>query len=231
MKKSNIFKIAALTAVFAVASMFAYAQNIGTNGIGAADGPSIKVIDNKGTVKYIQSNNGITTITSTTAGNETRTTFQLGGTLDTATYINTAGQIFGLMGLAWETGLPAANQSATTGYTLLVRDESNGQTKKLLLSDIVDAGTYVEVLSATVTANTYPITLNGVTLESYKTVYVFRNGAKLIAGVDYSITNGTNSIVTLNRAGTASADYAGGSSAWETYPLYENDRIEIQFIK
>lgn len=92
MKKRNLFKLAALTAVFALGSMFANAQTTVTTDSATvrshADGPVVKVIDNKGTVKYLQSNNGITTITSTVPGNQTTTTFQLGGTLDTNTYID-----------------------------------------------------------------------------------------------------------------------------------------------
>jgi hypothetical protein len=38
---------------------------------------TVKVVDNKGTIKYFQSNNGITQITNTTA-DKTTTTWQLG---------------------------------------------------------------------------------------------------------------------------------------------------------
>ena len=47
MKKRNLFKIAALTAVFALGSMFANAQN-------PTPVPAVKLIDNKGTIKYLQ---------------------------------------------------------------------------------------------------------------------------------------------------------------------------------
>ena len=107
MKKRNLFKLAALTAVFALASMFANAQTIPTTDSATtrqyANGPSIKVIDNKGTVKYLQSNNGITSITSTISGQQTVTTFQLGGSLDDSTYIDLAGNKFGLKNLTYST--------------------------------------------------------------------------------------------------------------------------------
>jgi len=227
MKKTNLFKMAALTAVLALGSMFASAQTIPTTDSATtrqyADGPSIKVIDNKGTVKYIQSNNGITAITSTLSGQQTVTTFQLGGTLDDSTYIDLAGNKFGLKQLTY----------STTGrtYEFVVIDSITGEFRKQKLTDLIDAGTYIDVLTADVAAATYVITLNGVTLESFKTVYVFRNGAKLIAGVDYSVTNAANSTVTLNRGGAGVQYGTVPSGGYETYPLYLGDRIEIQFIK
>lgn len=227
MKKTNLFKMAALTAVFALGSMFASAQTIPTTDSATtrqyADGPSIKVIDNKGTVKYIQSNNGITAITSTLSGQQTVTTFQLGGTLEDSTYIDLAGNKFGLKQLTY----------STTGrtYEFVVIDSITGEFRKQKLTDLIDAGTFISVLAADVSAATHPITLTGITLESFKTVYVFRNGAKLIAGVDYEVTNATNSIVTLMRNG-AGTQYSGApADSYESYPLYLGDRIEIQFIK
>lgn len=56
-------------------------------GAAAANGAVIRLIDNKGTIKYLQSRNGLTQITSENTGNETVTTWQLGGTLDAHTYI------------------------------------------------------------------------------------------------------------------------------------------------
>jgi hypothetical protein len=52
-----------------------------------------KVVDNKGTIKYFQSNNGITQITNTTA-DKTTTTWQLGGTLTEDTFIDATGSIW-----------------------------------------------------------------------------------------------------------------------------------------
>jgi hypothetical protein len=227
MKKTNLFKMAALTAVFALAGMFASAQTISTTDSATvrsgADGPEIKVIDNKGTVKYIQSNNGITTITSTVAGNQTRTTFQLGGTLEDSTYIDLAGNKFGLKQLTYS--------STGRTYEFVVIDSITGEFRKQKITDLIDAGTYIDVLTADVSANTYAITLNTVTLESFKTVYVFRNGAKLIAGVDYTVTNAASSIVTLMRNGAGSQYTGAPANSYESYPLYLGDRIEIQFIK
>ncbi len=227
MKKTNLFKMAALTAVLALGSMFASAQTVPTTDSATtrqyADGPSIKVIDNKGTVKYIQSNNGITSITSTLAGQQTVTTFQLGGTLTDSTFIDLNGNPFGLNNLTYS--------STGRTYEFVVIDSTTGEFRKQKITDLIDAGTYIDVLTADVAAATYVITLNGVTLESFKTVYVFRNGAKLIAGVDYSVTNAANSTVTLNRGGAGTQYASAPSNSYENYPLYLGDRIEIQFIK
>lgn len=213
MKKTNIFKVAALTAVFAVAGMFANAQNIGTGTISTPDGPVVKVIDNKGTVKYFQSNNGITTITSTAPGQLTTTTWQLGGTLDTATYINTDGKIFGLMGLLWNTDT-ASTGGTTAGYSLLVRDEATGRTMKRQATDLIQAGQ--ELFIATDNLVTYTLT-SGVVLPLFNKVYVYRNGAKLIADIDYDVAG---SVITLNP-----------SNPNENFTIYAGDKIEVHYIK
>lgn len=219
MKKTNIFKVAALTAVFAVAGMFANAQT--TNPASAnvtqanADGPVIKVIDNKGTVKYLQSNNGITTITSTTTNNLTTTTWQLGGQLIENTYIDVNGNVFGLDNITVTTDTAATTASAVhgtggAGWTLLVRNESTGAIQKMLATDLVQSGQ--EVFTATDGLVTYQLT--GITLPAYQSVYVYRNGAKLIANEDYTIAS---DVVTL----------VPGSN----FVIYAGDRIEVHYIK
>ena len=54
-------------------------------------GGSIRVIDNKGTIKYLQLKNGLTMLTNTTA-DITTTTWQLGGTLTDDTFIDIDGR-------------------------------------------------------------------------------------------------------------------------------------------
>ena len=103
---------------------------------------SIKLIDNKGTVKYLQTSNGLTTLTNTGGTNVTTTTLQLGGTLSYDTYIDVDDKVFALDGIELESG--EASTDATTksdhgtgtGYTFLVRDEATGAIKKLLLNDL-----------------------------------------------------------------------------------------------
>lgn len=225
MKKTNIFKVAAITALFAVAGMFATAQTTDPASADVtqtgADGPVIKVIDNKGTVKYLQSNNGITTITSTTTANLTTTTWQLGGTLVDDTYIDVDGNVFALDGIPMvdTTTLSPSTDATTlsshgtgTGYTILVRNEATGATMKILASDLLKVQSGQEVFTATDGLVTYTIT--GVTLPSYKSVYVYRNGAKLIADDDYTVSG---SVVTLVPA--------------SNFTVYAGDKIEVHYIK
>jgi len=63
-----------------------------------ATNTSVKLIDNKGTIKYLQVANGLTSITNTTA-DKTLTTWQLGGELTADTYIDVDGKVFGLDGI------------------------------------------------------------------------------------------------------------------------------------
>ena len=53
----------------------------------------VRVVDNKGTIKYLQVQNGLTMMTNTT-GNINTTTWQLGGTLENNTTINLNGKFF-----------------------------------------------------------------------------------------------------------------------------------------
>ena len=194
----------------------------------AAGDAVVRVIDNKGTIKYLQSSNGITTITSTTSGSATTTTWQLGGTLTDSTYIDVSDKIFALDGIALiNPTTESASTDATTlsshgtgtGYTLLVRDEATGATKKLLMSDLVKGGNNnqaaVIATDATYTDATVP---NDITK-----IWVYRNGAKLLAGVDYTISGlvGAVTVTIKNANGSAPEDYAFNTG----------DRIEVQWIK
>ena len=191
---------------------------------GAGAGETVRVIDNKGTIKYFQSNNGITTITSTTAGSATTTTWQLGGTLTDNTYIDVDGNAFALDGIELvDTSTLAASTDATTesdhgtgtGFTLLVRDEVTGATKKLLASDLIQSG--AQSISATLGQTAFSLTGSPI-LPAFSQVWVYRNGAKLRSNVDYTVAT---SVVTLVPGGTAPNDWA----------VYAGDIIEIQYIK
>lgn len=211
-----------------------------------ADGPIVRVIDNKGTIKYMQSNNGITTITSTTPGETTTTTWQLGGTLLEDTYIDVDGNVFAFDGIelvdtsALAASVDAVDQSDAgtgTGWTILVRDEATGAVKKLLATDLIQSGqTYFTVATDGVTVFDLASTTAGLPgtgdgaaitelvaaapLPAFSQVYVYRNGAKLIAGIDYTIT--TPSSITLVPVTTA------GSQQWNTLA---GDVIEVHYIK
>lgn len=189
-------------------------------------GGYVRVIDNKGTKKFLQSNNGITMFTDTTPDGGIVTTWQLGGTLTENTVIDTNGNVFSITGTADASGDAAATGYNTAGYTLLVRDEISGEMKKLLVTDLITSGqTYFTAIADNqlvydVSAATANPQMAGaqIPLPDYSKVYVFRNGAKLIANVDYTISGST---VTLDPSGSI-----GG--AWA---VYTGDIIEIQYFK
>jgi len=192
-------------------------------------GGSIRVIDNKGTIKYLQSNNGITTVSNTTAnGDVTTTTWQLGGTLSSDTDIDLAGNVFSLDQVlevdptamnAPATDIAATTTSvvagANTGWTILVRDEATGAIKKLKATSLIQSGR--EEFTATAAQTAYVLTGNPV-LPAFAQVYVYRNGAKLRASVDYTVAVST---VTLIPGTTPPNDWA----------VYADDIIEVHYIK
>jgi len=191
-------------------------------------GGSVRVIDNKGTIKYLQSDNGITMLSNTT-NNVTTTTWQLGGTLIDDTIIDVDGNVFAIDGIALID--PATDDASTdatdgstsanatgTGYTILVRDEATGETKKLLATDLLDSGQEAfTTTAAQVGAPAFALT-GAPTLPDFSKVWVFRNGAKLIANLDYTVAGST---VTLVPQTAVPNDWA----------LYEGDVIEVQYVK
>lgn len=179
---------------------------------------SIKLIDNQGTIKYLQVKNGITSLTNASAlpGNETVTTLSLGGVLSTDTFIDASasGVVFGLKGSDQETGNAATISTLnSSGYTLVVFDEATGEIKKLLVSalDIVGASDTFVVAATPLT--TYTVAVPGLSLTAGKT-FVFRNGVKLTANgspPDYTTSGSTVTIHT-------------------SIPLFSGDIIEVQYI-
>jgi len=193
----------------------------------AGAGVSVKLVDNKGTIKYLQTNNGITSITSTTAGSATTTTWQLGGTLTDNTYIDVDSNVFALDGIELvDTSVLGSSTDATdqsdhgtgTGWTVLVRDEATGAIKKLLATDLIETGyaNYTAV-AADETAGTKGITAVGVptALVNKGKLWVYRNGTKLVYGTDFTVSA---DLVTVTEV----------SSSWD---LYTDDYFEIQWIK
>ncbi|XRE42123.1 hypothetical protein ACIVBQ_000327 [Tenacibaculum discolor] len=192
----------------------------------------VKVIDNKGTVKYLQSTNGITQFTDTAPNGGVVTTWQLGGTLNTATTITTNGQNFTIDGNTFTlvgtdqvdaATVAAVDQVAATayngdGFTVLVKDETDGTVRKILAADLLQVqGIHATatVDAADQTANSKTITVTGVTATtSFYKVSVYRNGAKLVAGTDYTF-------------GADSVTVAGGTN----FNMYDGDQIEINYIR
>jgi hypothetical protein len=194
---------------------------------GNGEGVSVKLIDNKGTIKYLQTNNGITSITSTTAGSATTTTWQLGGALSDDTYIDVDGNVFALDGIELvDTASLSPSADATdqsdhgtgTGWTLLVRDEATGAIKKLKASDLVSGIRIVHTQGADASADV-AITVTGLPVltaaTTFAKLFVYRNGAKLRSGVDFVAT-----------ANTVTITYSASD-----LPMYSGDVVEVQYIK
>jgi hypothetical protein len=234
--KNKYLKLGMMAAVMLSASI-GFAQtapaDAGTNaGIqkDAGAGESIKVIDNKGTIKYLQTNNGITSITSTAGGNKTTTTWQLGGELTNDTYINASGAIFAIDGIALAAGA-ASTDAATndlagttgtgvgTGYTFLVRDEATGATKKLLASDLITGIRVEDTQGLDATANV-TIAVMGLPILTAGTsaakLSVYRNGVKLRFTEDFLNTTADQITIIYDAA---------------DLPMYAGDVIEIQYLK
>lgn len=223
------FAVLALTVGFAQAQQTTgdYArETVITPGsaVGAGDDGAVKVIDNKGTIKYLQVKNGLTTLSNTT-GDVTTTTWQLGGTLTDSTWIDVDNSIFGLDGLdlidpavdsASTDAISGSDHGTGTGYTILVRDEETGAIKKLLVTNLIESGH--QVYTATAGQTTFTVNSGGTPLPDYSKVFVFRNGAKLIANLDYTISGDDVTLVPT-------------TTGVNTWAVYADDIIEVQFVK
>jgi len=193
-------------------------------------GGAVKVIDNKGTVKYLQVQNGITMLTNTT-GDKTTTTWQLGGQLTDDTYIDVNGKAFALDGIDMvdpATLLPSTDATdkslhgTGTGYTMLVRDEVTGAIKKLKATQLVISGHQIFAATAGATAQVFAVTTPDNVLPDFSKVSVYRNGAKLVASVDYTIS--ASSITVTPTAYTV----AGADNEWE---FNAADVVEVHWFK
>ncbi len=199
---------------------------------------SVRVVDNKGTIKYLQANNGLTQIVNTTS-DVTTTTWQLGGSLTDNTYIDANGKVFALDGLALASGLAstdAADKSVhggantTSGFTLLVHDESTGELKKLLVSDLIKGGQTIVPVATAATDATYS---NVALTADINKISVYRNGIKLVVTDNYTLdtttTPGTPALKILGTVGTAASGATPESDDY--YALATSDKIEVQWIK
>jgi hypothetical protein len=231
--KTNYFKNTlklGMTAIFIISLGTANAQTTDATDSNllkdAGVGTSVRVIDNKGTIKYLQTNNGISSITSTTAANTTTTTWQLGGTLTDDTYIDASGNLFAIDGIALATGIASVNavtgeviKGATpvaSGYTILVRDEATGATQKLLATDLITAGRAEQTISANAETS---ITASGLASgTSINKISVYRNGSKLRASTDYTLSAANTILLNLG---------AAAPNDWNTLI---GDIIEVQWV-
>lgn len=226
----NTLKLS-ITLLFMISVGTAKAQTTDNTAVNStkalAAGTSIKLIDNKGTIKYMQSNNGITTITSAVAGNKTTTTWQLGGSLVENTYIDVNGKVFSLDGVALESG-NAATEAITgeiasggnaigSGWTFLVRDEATGAVNKLLASELVTGiiAVHTQAIDAIESVAIAVPSLPALSGNDLAKIFVYRNGVKLRAVTDFLVT-----------AGTVLITYSVTD-----LPMYIGDIIEIHYIK
>ncbi|MCF2873217.1 MULTISPECIES: hypothetical protein [unclassified Tenacibaculum] len=191
---------------------------------------AVKLVDNKGTIKYLQAVNGLTSFTNTTPSGGVVTTWQLGGVLTDNTYITAdAAKEFALDGLQLVTDVTTASTNAVdreahgnvgTGFTVLIRDEASGAVQKMQLSDLLKVdGIRVDYTQAANATADVDITVTGLpTLTALTTaakLFVYRNGVKLRFGTDFSVTADT---VTITYSAT-------------DLPMYAGDIVEIQYIK
>jgi hypothetical protein len=244
--KNNYLKLGMMAAVMLSASIgFAQTDPLTDSADiklnkGAGDGASVRVIDNKGTIKYLQTNNGITSITSTAPNNTTTTTWQLGGTLTSETNITTGDQDFKITLATPEITVGSVTTAATqgtfildgvlqefgnasdagsigmSGYTFLVRDEDTGATKKLLATDLITGGQDIIEIATDGQTLVAPAGLAAGT-AIYK-VSVYRNGNKLRGGTDYGVT-AVDQITLIPNTSSA--------NSWDTLA---GDVIEVQWV-
>ncbi len=202
-----------------------------------SNGTAVKLVDNKGTIKYLQAANGLTSFTNTTPNGGVITTWQLGGTLTSDTYITVnGGNEFALDGLTLQAEgtaplavttpaeRTAANQSIHgtaglgTGWTFLVRDEATGETRKMLATDALQVNSIrVEHTQGTNAAANVDITVAGlpiITAANAGKLFVHRNGVKLRWGTDFTAT-AAGTLVIVN----------------SEVPMYTGDIVEIQYIR
>jgi len=242
-------RVAGLCLAIGMATVAVNAQTTVATGVGAgaknaaktntASTASVRVVDNKGTIKYLQANNGLTQIVNTT-GDVTTTTWQLGGTLTDNTYIDANGKVFALDGLALATGsasTDAADKSThggtntTSGFTLLVHDESTGELKKLLVSDLIKGGQTIVPVATAATAATYT---NPALSSDINKISVYRNGIKLLVTDNYTLAAATDPLVgpTLTILGTVGTAASGATpESDDYYALTTTDKVEVQWIK
>ncbi len=205
MKKTNSFKLAMVAVGMLTIGTVSAQQTDATNAdlVKQADAKVVKSVDNKGTIKYVQSANGLTQVTDAATN---VTTIQLGGELVAPTTITaSAGKALNIAGIA-ETSVAGGDLPATSfdtaGLSLMVRDEQTGEVKKLLASD---AAMFLSAFSPAAygTGNTTTVMVPGLPKidpadavdpitnlahnNSKSRLFVYKNGVKLVFTTDFTV--------------------------------------------
>ena len=128
-------------------------------------------------------------------------------------------------GLELVTDITTASTDATTGsthgtgtgFTVVIRDEATGAFQKIKISDLLQVQAGQLFASATADA-TAPALADTNIPADYSKVSVYRNGAKLVATVDYTVAAGA---VTITPVATAPNDWA----------IYNGDVFEVHWVK
>jgi hypothetical protein len=155
----------------------------------------------------LYANNGLTKVADSV---------QLGGNLTKNTTVSTNGNNLTInVGGAAGDSLNIVNLPTASGATdnLVVVDATTGKLKQMVGTSLLQSGD--QNFSATAGQTTYSVV--GMPANASK-VWVYRNGAKLVSSIDYSVSAGQ---VTLTPNSTPPTDWA----------VQAGDVIEIQWVK
>jgi hypothetical protein len=167
---------------------------------GSATADSVMVVSPDGTLKWISASKLFNALTFENGLTKDGNTVKLGGALNEATTITTdATNVLKIAGL----------QSGDASADSLVVAGTDGTLKRVTRESLLQSGD----VQAIATANQTTITVTGMPATPSK-VFVYRNGAKLLAGVDFSTAAG---VVTL----TPTLDWS----------VIAGDVIEVQWVK
>lgn len=171
-------------------------QSGSTNDSVVVADPSTGVLKRISLANAVKASNGLT---------KSGDTVQLGGTLAKATTVTTS---------ATNTLAVAGLQSGNLANdSIVVADNTTGALKRVSSSTLLTSGE--QIFTATAGLTSYSVTNLPAQVSR---VWVFRNGVKLIATTDYSVSGTT---LTLIPGGT-------GVDAWS---VLAGDKIEVQWVK
>lgn len=258
MKKQ--LKLVAFTVVMLIAGIANAQQEsdftTGNKNVQTGKDKTVRVIDNKGTIKYLQVSNGITAWTNETT-DRTTTTWQLGGTLSTNTTISFGtgstsptftldGEAFALENIATVSstaadGTPVSVTSATSspsnpaGWTFLVRDEQTGEVRKILASDalkVTSTHNDVTVGSGGVTTTSLTTSTQGVELAfRYPNTTIASYSKVQVYRNGAKLRANTDYMIANPASGNSRIYLITNTTAPNDWELYNDDTIEIHAFR